>query len=145
MSKTVKEHCFARISVISQPFWLFLGSFRRVNPYELRVRVDAGAGQVELPVGYLRQSLHLCYTFRPSVTLRFIRYPHFRPPAYTVAPSRPSWDHDFTVQEETVSVVAMIQVLWLSQKMGKGCGVGSLLRVRKSFSQIASLIALVRA
>ena len=136
MSKTVKEHCFARISVISQPFWLFLGSFRRV---------DAGVGQVELPVGYPRQSLHLCYTFRPSVTLRFIRYPHFRPPAYTVAPSRPSWDHDFTVQEETVSVVAMIQVLWLSQKMGKGCGVGSLLRVRKSFSQIASLIALVRA
>ena len=59
MSKTVKEHCFARISVISQPFWLFLGLFRRVNPCGLRVRVDAGAGagQAELPVGYLRQSL----------------------------------------------------------------------------------------
>ena len=61
MSKTVKEHCFARISVISQPFWLFLGSFRRVNPCGLRVRVDAGTGegQVELPVSYPRQSLGL--------------------------------------------------------------------------------------
>ena len=51
MSKTVKEHCFAHISVISQ---LLLGSFRRVNPCGLRVRVDAGtgAGQAELPVGY---------------------------------------------------------------------------------------------
>ena len=59
MSKTVKEHCFARISVISQPFWLFLGSFRRVDPCGLRVRVDAGAGvgQAELPMGYPRQSL----------------------------------------------------------------------------------------
>ena len=59
MSKTVKEHCFASISVISQPFWLFLGSFRRVNPCGLRVRVYAGtgAGQAELPVGYPRQSL----------------------------------------------------------------------------------------
>ena len=59
MSKTVKEHCFAHFSVISQLFWLFLGSFRRVNPCRLRVRVDAGmgAGQAELPVGYPRQSL----------------------------------------------------------------------------------------
>ena len=50
-----------RISVISQPFWLFLGSFRWVNPCGLRVRVDAGAGtgQAELPVGYPRQSLSL--------------------------------------------------------------------------------------
>ena len=54
MSKTVKEHCFARIAVISQLFWLFLGSFQRVNPCGLRVRVDAGAGagQAELPMGY---------------------------------------------------------------------------------------------
>ena len=59
MSKTVKEHCFARISVISQPFWLFLGSFRWVNPCRLQVWIDtgAGAGQAELPVGYPRQSL----------------------------------------------------------------------------------------
>ena len=59
MSKTVNEQCFARISVISQSFWLFLGSFRRVNPCGLRVWVDAGtgAGQAELPVGYPRQSL----------------------------------------------------------------------------------------
>ena len=38
----------------------------------------------------------VCLSIRPSVTLRFIRYPHFWPPAYTVAPSRPSRDHDFT-------------------------------------------------
>ena len=62
MSKTVKEHCFARISVISQPFWLFLGSFRQVNLCGLRLRVDSGTGegQAELPVGYPRQSLVIC-------------------------------------------------------------------------------------
>ena len=40
----------------------------------------------------------------PSVTLRFICYLHFRPPAYTVALSCPSRDHDFTGLKEVQNV-----------------------------------------
>ena len=49
------------------------------------------------------------------------------------------------VLDETVSVLAMVQVLWLSQKMGNGSGEGSFVRERNSLSHIASLNVFVKA
>ena len=49
------------------------------------------------------------------------------------------------VLDEMASVLAIVQVLWLSQNMGKGWGDGIFVRVRNSLIQIASLKVLVRA
>ena len=49
------------------------------------------------------------------------------------------------VLDETVSVLAMVQVLWLSQKIGKGMGEGSVVSERKSLIHNPSLMVLVNA
>jgi hypothetical protein len=49
------------------------------------------------------------------------------------------------VLEEIESVLAMVQVLWLSQKIGNGVGEGSEVRDKKSLIHIASLMVLVSA
>ena len=49
------------------------------------------------------------------------------------------------VLEEMTSVLAIVHVLWLSQKIGKGTGNGSDVRDKNSLIQIPSLIVLVRA
>ena len=49
------------------------------------------------------------------------------------------------VRDEITSVLAIVHVLWLSQKMGKGVGDGSDVSDRKSFIQMPSLIVLVSA
>jgi hypothetical protein len=49
------------------------------------------------------------------------------------------------VLAEMLSVLAIVQVLWLSHNMGKGEGNGSFTRERNNRSQIASLKVLVKA
>ena len=49
------------------------------------------------------------------------------------------------VRDETTSVLAMVHVLWLSQRIGKGRGEGSEVRERNNLIQIASLMVLVKA
>ena len=49
------------------------------------------------------------------------------------------------VLDEMASVLAMVQVLWLSQRIGNGVGEGSEVSERNSLIQIASLMVLVSA
>ena len=49
------------------------------------------------------------------------------------------------VLDEMESVLAMVQVLWLSQRIWNGVGEGSMVSERKSLIQIASLMVLVSA
>jgi len=49
------------------------------------------------------------------------------------------------VLEEMTSVLAIVHVLWLSQRIGNGEGEGSDVRDRNSLTQMASLMVLVRA
>ena len=49
------------------------------------------------------------------------------------------------VLEEMASVLAMVHVLWLSQRIGKGAGDGSEVSDRNSLIHIASLNVLVSA
>lgn len=49
------------------------------------------------------------------------------------------------VLEEMMSVLAMVQVLWLSHRIGNGMGDGSEVRDRNSLIHMASLIVLVKA
>ena len=68
--------------------------------------------------------------FRPSVRHpSFIHYPHFRPPAYTVALSCPSLDHDFTHMADRNP-----KVVWNSlTSVHRARGFGSRLQLRRNF------------
>ena len=79
MSKTFKGHCFAHISVISDPFRLFLVLFWRVSPPGCgygcaRVWVRVG---VELPMGYPWHALYILSKLVLDVcTVSYLWYLH---------------------------------------------------------------------